>query len=124
MIVLKNKNLKSEKMPYNHKKEVFEVLKESGICHAIGVSVQVMRLKTIHAYSKQWFVIISQMDKRKVKGFKNSEGRDDTAEKNLTPSEIATFKKMQAEYIKVLHSADGRIYEQKDNPLSKRINNK
>lgn len=104
------------------KKELFELLKETGVCHAVGVNIQVMRLKTIHEVSKQWFVIISQLDKRKVKGFKNSEGRDDTAERNLTPSEIETFKKMQeGNYTKVLHNSDGRIYEQKNNSLLKKI---
>ena len=105
------------------KKDLFEVLEETGVCHAIGINVQVMKLKTLHDVSKQWFIIISQSDKKKMQGlgFKNSEGRHDVAERELNENEVAYFKKNQDKYVKVLHNADGRIYEQKGKSLSKQI---
>lgn len=103
------------------KKDLFDILEETGVCHAIGINLQRMRLKTIPEISKQWFVLISQTDKKKLFGFKNSEGRTDTAEKELSKSEIETFRKRQGNYIKIIHNTEGRIYEQINNSLSKKI---
>lgn len=115
----------AKRVKKERKKDLFEVLDETGIPHAICINVQEMKLKTIYDVSKQWFILIPQSEKKRIHGygFKNSEGRHDVAERDLTEEEIAYFKKNQNDYLKILHNRDGRIYELKGNSLSKFIDN-
>ena len=39
----------------------------------------------------------------------------------MNAEEIEAFKKRQDDYVKVLHTEDGRIYEQKGNSLKKEL---
>jgi len=109
----------------NIMKTIFEKMNEAEICYSIGVAMVWFKSKDSGISGKDFYVIAAKKDENKLKkiglGFGNS--RDyETIERTLNDNEVAIFKSIQNDFIKVTQNNDGRIYELKHNSFKKYYN--
>ena len=85
-----------------------------GICYAVGVAQFNPKSNEIEASSKDYHVIISISDSKKIKGYYLKQSGDkkiNTMSIDMDEDSILFFKKNQSKYTKVVHNKYGRIYE-------------
>ena len=103
---------------------IFDRLTKTRTPHAVVCGVVRSRRMMIDHYSNDYFVIIHGRDKRKHANlFYLSEEKPSIYYRTMTKSEIQEFKARMDEYIKVMHTADGRVYEQKNYSFREYIKN-
>ena len=103
-------------------KTIFEKLEDANVCYAVGVAMVFFKSKGSGLSGKDFYIIAAKHDESKLKkiglNFKNS--RDyETIEMTLSKDEIAIFKSLQDDFIRVEQNANGRIYELKYNSFKK-----
>lgn len=101
--------------------KIFEKLDDLNICYAVGVAMNKCRFYNF-TVGRDYFIMIHKKHKDKFgkHTFKKSPYKN-VVIKQMTLTEIKTFKLQQGKYVKVIHSKDGRIYELKNNSLKARL---
>ena len=103
---------------------IFDRLRKTKTPHAVVCAVTKSRRIMIDYYANDYFIIIHGRDKRKHGNyFSMSEDRSGICHHNLSKSEIQEFKARMEEYRKVMHTADGRVYELKNNSFREYFKN-
>ena len=103
-------------------KNIFETLKEKGICYAVGVALVAFRSKCAGLCDRDYYIIAATKDKKQLRGLKFYDSQDkihDVVERGLNAEEIRLFKELQNDFIKVKHDENGRVYELKNNSFKK-----
>lgn len=109
-------------MSIRNKKErkyVINELLERGVCFAVCVAATRFMSEEIHRFSKEYSVIINKCDMGLIEDFKfyQTEGYKQVCERKLSPDDVEVFKENMERFVKVLHNANGRVYELRDMPF-------
>lgn len=101
------------------RKYVINELLERGVCFAVCVAAIRFVSEEIHRFSKEYSVIINKCDMGLIEEFKfyQTEGYKQLCELKLSPDDIVVFRENMKHFVKVLHNADGRVYELCDMPF-------
>lgn len=105
--------------------DIFDRLNESNICYSVGVAMVWFKSKGSGINGKDFYIIAAKKDENKLKsiGLGFGDSRDhDTIERTLNDNEIAIFKSIQDDFIKVTQNNDGRVYELKYNSFKEYYN--
>lgn len=104
---------------------VFEYLIAKHICFSVCVAVNEANNRAITANSKDYFILVKSSDiKPKVKnhwGFKCSNDYCTVLQRDLNACEVNDFKGMTDNFNKVIHTADGRVYEIKGESFKRHL---
>jgi len=119
-------------------KNIFTKLDEKHICYAVCVAQTSITFRRLGEFTSQDYFIICKSNYRKhylmeklnfKVGSLDEKGERDAdlyPEKllnyTLSESEINEFKENNDKYVKVIHNADGRIYELKNKSFLKKYN--
>lgn len=101
------------------RKNVINELLERGICFAVCVSSTRFMSEEVHRFSKEYLAIINKCDACLMEDFKfyQTEGYKQLCERKLSPDDVEVFKGNMEHFVKVLHNANGRVYELREMPF-------
>ena len=107
------------------KQSILEYLISKRICFSVCISTKEANNRAITANSKDYFILVKKDDIRpKVKShwqFKCSNDHCTILQRDLNEDEVFEFKCMTELFNKVIHTADGRVYELKSESLKRHL---
>ena len=107
------------------KQSILNYLIAKNICFSVCVSTKEANNSAITANSKDYFILVRKDDIRpKVKSrwqFKCSNDHCTILQRDLNADEVFEFKCMTELFNKVIHTADGHVYELKSESLKRHL---
>ena len=108
------------------RQSIFDYLIAKNICFSVCISTKEANNSAITANSKDYFILVRKDDiKPKVKArwqFKCSNDHCTILQRDLNADEVFEFKCMPSDmFVKVIHDANGRVYELKSESLKRHL---